>query len=560
MNWLSVIRRTRIGKSYIGFSGFKVSILAIVALASIAYLLAIMRVHPLRWPLLLYILTFWLNDSRWIKAVPICVAVYLLFTRDVGKRRYYRYARQPSTQPKEVDTERARIARYFRLTAVCVFVAWPCVYLHLNDWWPSIYHVAAVSLAIAYYALRLIGSETDRYVDRLGTLTVDAKNFNSAAKNPFCPEITAVAARCSFLCNGTDAESRRVLEATTTDLISNIAQLVDVSPEGVTLHQRTTTAVETALQEAIVLHRQRKATFPITVFTTDNEYRTVREVMLRLERMNACLYSAFPIKDRVWLPNGRASLWSPLVDAICDERPEVVVMSHVLYCPAAILDVGLIIEEVRRRGVTDVIYIIDGAQSIGNIYVDKGIFDLADYYAGCGHKWLLGTPDVGFLVRNISGLRARWGLTDLVESEVPDSSCREEATKTGVTIAYEPRFALNFALEEELLRIDMKQIGDHNHRLALLLRNGLRGIGMGACRADGSVVSAIWQRGKEVRESLEQRGYKIEHFEIEYAREMKTVLRFSCHYYHSQYDVMELIDAVERACRGVFATDAAAGR
>jgi L-cysteine/cystine lyase len=81
------------------------------------------------------------------------------------------------------------------------------------------------------------------------------------------------------------------------------------------------------------------------------------------------------------------------VEAAMDPKTRLVTLSHVDWTSGEVLPIEEICARARER---DVLTLIDGAQSVGNIPVDVPSSG-ADMYAFTGHKWVLGPEGMGAL-------------------------------------------------------------------------------------------------------------------------------------------------------------------
>ena len=81
-------------------------------------------------------------------------------------------------------------------------------------------------------------------------------------------------------------------------------------------------------------------------------------------------------------------------------RSRMIVVSHVSYSTGALLPAAEIGKLARENGL---MYVVDGAQSVGAIPVDVGAIG-ADFYSMPGQKWLCGPQDVGAVCVNLQQL------------------------------------------------------------------------------------------------------------------------------------------------------------
>lgn len=79
--------------------------------------------------------------------------------------------------------------------------------------------------------------------------------------------------------------------------------------------------------------------------------------------------------------------------AAIDERTLLVVVSHVLFRSACIVDVAAVARRAREVGALS---LVDGYHAVGHLPVDVGAIG-CDLYVGGSVKWLCGGPGVGYL-------------------------------------------------------------------------------------------------------------------------------------------------------------------
>lgn len=174
----------------------------------------------------------------------------------------------------------------------------------------------------------------------------------------------------------------------------SIATLVNSQPNEIVFTANTTHGIELALQavlhppEGITPSRQ-------NVILTSLEHDTVRY---------ACKVAArrCPLELR-YVEIGTPPLAEKVAQSIIeklDATTAAVLLSHVTYGAGFLLDIATISERVREgatmRGFTAPVFIVDGAQAVGQIPVNVETLG-CDFYAADGHKWLMGPVGSGFL-------------------------------------------------------------------------------------------------------------------------------------------------------------------
>jgi kynureninase len=122
-----------------------------------------------------------------------------------------------------------------------------------------------------------------------------------------------------------------------------------------------------------------------TIVTTDVDFPSVLYLLEGMKRRGARLV-------RVPSPDGFRFEMEDLLRAI-DERTRVVVVSHVLYKSATIVDVKTIVRRAREVGAH---VLLDAYQAAGTVPIDVKELDV-DFLAGGSVKWLCGGPGAGYL-------------------------------------------------------------------------------------------------------------------------------------------------------------------
>jgi kynureninase len=122
-----------------------------------------------------------------------------------------------------------------------------------------------------------------------------------------------------------------------------------------------------------------------TIVTTDVDFPSVLYLLEGMKRRGARLV-------RVPSPDGFGFEMEELLAAI-DERTQVVVISHVLYKSATIVDVKAVVRRAREVGAH---VLLDAYQAAGTVPIDVKDFDV-DFLTGGSVKWLCGGPGAGYL-------------------------------------------------------------------------------------------------------------------------------------------------------------------
>ncbi|MGK5642461.1 aminotransferase class V-fold PLP-dependent enzyme [Streptomyces sp. URMC 126] len=128
---------------------------------------------------------------------------------------------------------------------------------------------------------------------------------------------------------------------------------------------------------------------PGEILLTDHEYPPMRWCWERAARRLGLGVRTVRLPRR---PSGPGALLDAVVAAM-GPRTRLLSFSHVLAGTGTVLPARELCEEARRRGITTV---VDGAHAPGLLGLDLAAVP-CDFYAGSGHKWLLGPTGTGFL-------------------------------------------------------------------------------------------------------------------------------------------------------------------
>ena len=153
------------------------------------------------------------------------------------------------------------------------------------------------------------------------------------------------------------------------------ARLIGAAPQDVALTQNTTHGMNLG--------------------TASIDWREGDEVISATTEHPGCLVPLHNLRARSGV---KVQLVSPpvtpeKVESALTPRTRLVALSHVDWTSGEILPLREICALARAR---DVLTLIDGAQSVGNVPVDVPASG-ADMYAFTGHKWILGPEGMGAL-------------------------------------------------------------------------------------------------------------------------------------------------------------------
>ena len=162
----------------------------------------------------------------------------------------------------------------------------------------------------------------------------------------------------------------------------DIAPLLGAAPGTVSMLANVTSAVAVVASALDYSGPRRR------IITTDGEFPSVRYVLEALGRRLGA-----EVVTVVSEAADGLSVDETKLSAAIDERTALVVVSHVLFKSAFVVDVAAVAGRCRQVGA---LLLVDGYQSVGTIPVDVGSWGI-DILAGGVLKWLCGGPGAAFL-------------------------------------------------------------------------------------------------------------------------------------------------------------------
>jgi selenocysteine lyase/cysteine desulfurase len=383
----------------------------------------------------------------------------------------------------------------------------------------------------------------------------DPRNFDVAAMGGVSEELEKALNTCAHLCrlgpndpgtihfiaNG----QKPTVWGGTERMYINLARFLSVPESWISLHDRTTAALEFALRDA--LGRLRRNNGSLKLMMTDCEYP---EIMDRLVPEIAALHGLevhiAPVQSLIWSQRTRAEFTERILTEANTHQPDIVILSHVLFTSGFVVDIAAIAKGLRALS-NEVVIIVDGAQAVGNIEVTGEILHSVEYYATCGHKWLLTPPSLGILVWSEELLRNRHGTRALPRPSSPHASYRIAPHRYGQTVSLSPLFALNAMLEEGLLSAGLQALAKHNGRLAEMLRRELRHLDPDILigSEEGAIVSLLWEANNDlIQQRLARQKISCAVMDTIYEGKPRRALRVAVHGFHGERDVRRLIHSI----------------
>lgn len=499
-----------------------------------------------------YVLAYWKLRVSLLLLVLFSILVAVAFQAD--RTVYYRFFRPTAYWRLDARTRRGRtiLNGMLGVPVLFLFLALPpLLHLYYPVWIVAVAAVLPVPLAMTEHMILYWGDTVDvRTIKPVSRSRVPTKTWNTAALGVR----TVLAQRdldqyerltetgpmskqtLDYISRGAEGGLWRGNDA----FIRLIAEVLGVGSETIELHDRTTDAIQKAVDETLL--RVGNLSGPTRVLTTDNEYASVEKLLKDHAREGKIALDVVPVRELILKGASSVDVTAAILGQM-NPGVEAVVMSHVTNDTGTVLDVPTIMAEADAlRTGNPIVWIIDGAQAWGNVVIDPRILSRADYFATCGHKWLGGKPTLGVLMR-----KPHRGPTILLSANNRSFSRLGDPRPSG-TVNIDAHVTLN-AMLTEFKRIGFDAIASHNVELAgrlsdfLELEAGLRPV---VSRPMSGIVCV---RG-ELRRLEELHGrLKAHSVETTLFEEIQG-LRFCCHYYHSEADVYGLVGRVVSLMRG----------
>jgi len=280
------------------------------------------------------------------------------------------------------------------------------------------------------------------------------------------------------------------------------------------------------------------------------EWREGDEVVSVTTEHPGCLVPLHNLKGRFRV---KLNLVSPPVtpekiEAALTPNTRLVALSHVDWTSGEVLPLREICAVVRER---DVLTLVDGAQSVGNIPVDVPATG-ADMYAFTGHKWVLGPEGMGaFYIR--PGLPVYSPNVGFMSLPAPadfdvegDYELRSDARRFEAS-TMSPALAGGFAAAAEAVyergSAGFGEIRDHADLLMNLLSD-LPRVTLRSPRPARSGLVSFEVEGVESKEAAER--LLEQRFILRYIPGPNSRVRASTHLFNTEEELEALAEAVRR--------------
>lgn len=339
-------------------------------------------------------------------------------------------------------------------------------------------------------------------------------------------------------------------------LLSDLSQLLGVQGGFLRLHSNTTAAYDHALRE--IKHNgfaMDSLNLPL-ILASDAEYPKIDELLHdHASTPSPMTVARANIRQLLWDEESDARIIDAYVEAArTHQRPvQVLALCHVHHATGRELPVDQIIDRLEQEKIwsaSEGYVLIDGAQSVGNISVSPKLWEKCDFYAFCGHKWLLGTPTLGMLFtkRNPRQLN-EWKTLTLPAGLSQIRDFDEEYDSTAII---ESRASLEVSLAP-IKAVGLAKIEEWNSSLAALFREILpfAEAGIYAVATDKGGIVAVRGIAHKIRKVANYLSYfygSLTTFDSPVVPlKEESAIRFCFHCFHSRDDVFRLVERIRES-------------
>ena len=246
----------------------------------------------------------------------------------------------------------------------------------------------------------------------------------------------------------------------------------------------------------------------IEIVHSDADYGTIKEVIKNYENVHEINLKEEIFKDGFSLDDLYNKYKNEVTNIKLTKGVKlVVVITHVLSESGIVLThLQQLLKDLKEIN-KDIILIIDGAQALGNIYVNKTVINECDFYISCGHKWLLGSKTRGIVFNNTESLIKVFGTVELFEKSRSFSYYNYNPDqRNDETVSLNPDITLVSSLKDFNSIIGkMKTIEEHNTFLADTFRSEIYGkkfVKLIPPKTLGGIVTILVNKKYKIAEGL----------------------------------------------------------
>ena len=282
------------------------------------------------------------------------------------------------------------------------------------------------------------------------------------------------------------------------------------------------------------------------IITSSHEHVALNVPLLNLVNLYGIVIKVFEPD----LKNGHNNV--NLIRSLITSKTKLIFHSHITCTTGQMLpvaEIGKIAHE------SNILYAVDGAQAAGTMLMDLKASDI-DFYATCGHKWMLGPKRTGLLYVKKDKLPMLHPLTVGAYSEVSHDLLKGELTLHDTAEKFEygtQNESLFRGLEtaaQFLLTIGLDKIKDHNRSLAEQFYRGLEKI------PNVEVLSPAEEqyRSSMITFKLKNKGYQETANYLTGEKKIRVrmvpeaglnAVRVSFHVYNQDFEVERILDEIK---------------
>lgn len=511
---------------------------------------------------MLYVFTYWLSHLGF--AASQILLTFLLFPVDLLEVLFRSFFKTlPVRATRRVSDIRLAKASSMLLVILvgAVLLNVPLLHLRSGTWYLFLgYSIVPVMVGVAY--IIIYGGDLHLWKPRhaLANHQFNFKSFDCASLGVLSHEALeelriyseGIARRnptekWEYVCWGDPA--RQAYWRGHVEFFRTLSVFSGVKAEEIRLFHTTTEAIAHAVREAA--HNIPSNTKNRTILTTDAEYETVAGLLDGFAKSKAGSVERVQIEQDVMDGRLAFDIASRVVKAFEDlgNSVSIICMAHVLpgsgfVMPLAEIFDGLAACCKRKRRKMPFI-IIDGAQAMGQMHVPPALIARVHYYATSGHKWLLGKETLGILFTNREVLDTRIAKNLPITTSLSRYMRVEEIrSERAATVNPESRLTLNASLND-ILNTDPIKIEEHNRALTEIFHSHLASVrSVRVIRISSFVGMTLVEvdNPERVLVELPQSKFGIGIYRV--SQSNQKYLRICFHYYHSEGDVNDLVNAL----------------